>query len=1301
MKALWLGFSLLFLLSGSVSFARQSAMKLSAEQMKILKEELANRGKALAGESAKDNIPFSEGTTDLLGTADELYAYGYLSLDQLNSFSKELSKRSQEELCKKSEPGKCGQRLAEIFEKLHKEKVKFKEPKCLAAGELASAGICCSPLAKLPAEEFKAQKSCKAESASCSSHGDCCSKLCNKENPSDKAGSCAPAMKCFEVAKKGQECGSKNARCIGDLFCAEVDFASSGIGGCLENTSQCSSNSDCCSDKCESGKCVEKRVCMACAVNGQKAGSKQECCPGLIKNESGVCVEDFPPLGSAMPETSMIDSFSKKAGKKIGQGIEAVFSLIFPKAAATTCELDSSGMTVGADGQAAQYKSCMDEAVKTENAEMRDRKVKRCEAMKEVFIKENKETGCKRRILKTFEEEGSKQEYRKMYNGAVLANVTKSNVDKCEFNSFKDAWIAKSDLARNAELAMMAFEIVHSGKGHDMILSGPELEPGKSQYWGRGIFERAQRIALKLRENRAKLVQKFLDIDKEMTCKCLATFGAEKLGKAELFGAQCGGVSDYVTKDKVQGAPQGGEGSDGIGMEDQSKMAESGEGEASEKTRIDKGAVGISNEKLLVEWLALRKDAQIVNFTDNSRLEQELMDLSEFIKNYPWAETPTSKRNKYELYSYKRWWRSGFARFVRGMGGLTLGLTGSPTLSALFGDTDREKYKGAGMRFDSVTNIQKMYEKKQITKTTRDSLFGLFNGNPENEPNIEEPQTRGTHCIKRRLGVCLRRANTYRRDLYWPYFDNSKISSPKMAKNRCRIHGNSTSCIKSVYNVDHNFEYSQGLGPLKDHPLLDVPLPISVGEVYKVEEVRNGKTYADLLSEAFEKRGLPAAKNSQGRTVGSKVKKASYHESFKYKVFNHAPDLKQFAIDQGRWKPLKFNDYKSEFLKGVKDYAMCRDLKEDGCVKHSPELVKNRESAVGLGHLFEKEEDAEDFAKYVYEMHVVYPKMSAGGRIGYPTRGLNAYYQTMAYNLRLMGSLALERAGKVNDLYNLYLSDLEKRKSDYQGLGAADEGIQSRNVEVGQRVWDEIETLDFSNSGTIEAFSSNVSDFEESGAFAGADLEVAQAVASHALRNLKEKKKKEEYEKKYGASDRGKRRRSAADSLAAALGRPLDRMSMTVGGQTFGAGTSSSLASSKQSNQEKEKNGKNGINNGGNPFEWPATTATYKASRTTTYGQSGYGSGANEEGASLNIGLSDSEARAILNAAERDSSLEEVLPGDSLWNVVSKAYKRNLSRVLLLRDDIRDREGPGPAAKEEIKDSEKAKLQKLLESQAN
>lgn len=1246
MKALWLGFSLLVFLSAQLLYAGNAQVKLSSAELSDIQKQISTYGEAL-GMEAKDNgvaLKYSAIAPELLDIGEALYSQGYFSLKNLMDFKGQIGVIADQNVCELTdEPSLCGQNVAKVFTSFHQSNIKNQEPFCVGENGLATAGACCQGLEKRSFINFSAAGSCKKQAQTCTEHTDCCSRSCEKIGDSS-VGQCAEALSCYKLKAEGANCSKGSPYCQEGLTCLPMDSSLETLGACQAEKSQCKEDSECCSGDCHMGQCVEKSLCSNCAGLGQRPTSGQKCCEGTYKNKNGLCIQKLAPMSV---------EFKKNKRPAFVSIFASILNFIMPSAYAESCVVDNMGMT---SAQAAEFKSCMDAAVGY-GGPKRARESAKCDKIRKDALKANEGLNCSEQKLSDFGEEATREEYRRMHKTAILAEVEKSDVKKCEFNSFKDSWVARSNLARNAEIAIMGFEFVHSGKGEDMITSGQPLEAGKNQYWGKSIFSRAQKVAMQLRENRYKLVDKYKSIDEEMTCKCLAVFGAEKMGKQEFFAKYCGGEAEYVTEEGVR---------DG----ENNEVAEK-EGEAGDYSTMDKASAGLSLEKLLIEWLGLRRDAQLAYATDTSKLEEELMDLSEFIGNYPWIETPTLERKTHKLHDFTVWWPAGIVRIFTGGGG-----SGSEV-----------------KQLDYWSHFDGMKGRGQINDVTWGTLTGLFNGNKDVEPNVEDPETRGRYCLKRVVGVCLKRAKDYQRNLLYPYFDNANIHQPKKKENRCKLNGLATSCIKSVFTVDHEFKYGE-LEEIKNHPLLDVPLPITVSaNAYPAEELEGGKTYAQALNDAFVNDALPAMKKTDDKYLGGgKIKKRSYHKSMRYYIFRDPVDVKKFALKQGNWTPKKFNDYKGAFLKGAKRYALCKDLSESDCAQHSKELLGSEGKALGFGNIFENESDAMDFANYVYEMHVVFPRMSLGGRIAYPTLGLNAYYASMAHNLRLIGSLALKRSLDSTTQYDLYMADFEKRKGDYKGLGSADQGTASKNVDPTQKAWSALKTLDFDSPASIKAFGAKIQGYEKSGELGGAQLQALKGAYQHAINGERAKANEEEFKKIAGVKG-GNPKLAKAIS---ALNSPLENIGLSVGGKNLGAGSGlNQSASTSDKSQNDIKKEKQKLNTYVSDFRDQGVS--YSAQPNANYSDSSYD--IDDKGGPLTGALSSAEVKAVLEAAGKDESLE-ASPGDSLWRTVSKAYKRNLSRVLVLRSDL-DSKKPsslgGSEPMEKIKSSEQKELKKLLE----
>src|SRR5690606_31602837 len=90
-----------------------------------------------------------------------------------------------------------------------------------------------------------------------------------------------------------------------------------------------------------------------------------------------------------------------------------------------------------------------------------------------------------------------------------------SDAKECRFNSLKDDWNDASNLEKNAEVTLRAFEYIYSGKGSDWW-----KEDNKNT-----IFQRLQELSKKLRLNRHAYIESLKQNDTKMTCLCIAAFG--------------------------------------------------------------------------------------------------------------------------------------------------------------------------------------------------------------------------------------------------------------------------------------------------------------------------------------------------------------------------------------------------------------------------------------------------------------------------------------------------------------------------------------------------------------------------------------------------------------------------------------------------------------------------------------------------------------------------------------------------------------------------------------------------------
>lgn len=1315
MKALLLGISFIALF-GAKAFAASNLVKLTSDQQSDILNYMDGLGKtygnmeALLNSDGDQEEParFTYGghKEDLMDLMTDLYVAGYVTQSQLNKFKALIDQKANQQLCDPNpltnmNGQQCGGALKAFWLGFYNSEIKYKEPSCKQEDKLTSAGACCEGVYKLPELEPLGSLPGKKRGESCQAHSECKSQVCEKDD--EGGGKCGQVYRCFKLIEENKECSPKrpycapscdpsDPNCASGIECMLYDYNSSGVGECKSEGLSCGGDNECCSDKCSGGKCVKKMVCSQCVKQGLPKGNG-DCCPGLRESMGGTCIQDFPPF--TLPGNVKVE--------KKGPGIfEKLISILLPSAHAYVMPNDPDGgggggggttgtngnsgdsggeCQVGADqlndAQRAQVEKCITGSgiVGSDSADDIENKTSACAEMKQEFIKANEASGCVETAM-------SRRDYRDLYNMPEILSKTFSDVKKCEFNSHNDAWRGRSYLARNAELALRGFEVVYSGKGGDMIVSGEELENGKQQYFGKSIFERAQSIAGKYRRNRRELVEQFRELDLEMTCKCLAVFGPNNFdsNKQAYFSQNCSAESGYVTEE---------------GIRENRNDQQATEGEVNGYTELDKGAVGISHEKLMVEWLGLRREMQLRHFANNEELEEEMKDLSEFVTNYNWSETPETEMKDHVVQDFHLIYpASGFFRII--LGAI---LSVFDFIIDLFGTLlGFEGTFGGHNTADFSLAAPSAAESAKIAKES--TIAGMYTG-ASHDPVIEDRQTADDKCWN---WTCLREYDKYKRVLKYPYFDNKKISSTLSdSSNHCEVNGSASNCVKSAYLVSQLYTDGQTRTQMyKTQPLLDVTLPITVNQnAYRFENIKDGTTYAKALNYSFTQDALATVKERSKSWFkyksgkGFYQKKRRYNDNVRMEVLQNQAVLSRFAIDNGTWSPGFFNEKKEAFINGVKEYALCKNLNE--CAKHSKTLLgpneDERNKAIGFGFLFEDESDAKLFAEYVYQMHLIWPRIGANGRFGYPTLGMDAYFQTMYYNLMLAGSLALKQTIETQQMYDLYLSDWEKRKGDYQGLGGAEQGTVSSNVEIDEGVFKELKTLEFRNAASVNAYKSKINDYEKNGKFGEAGISALRAVANHALRRIEQDEKRAHYDKTAGATVRGKQKDKAAASFLENFNSPLKSMPLKVGGKDLGSQSLSAPApaTAKNAAPKKVKEARPEPTVASNYKPSFSNYAPAAPSKSYDYGDSGAG---------LNQDLTNEEAQVMISAASGDKTLEERYDNDSLWNVVSKAYKRNLAKVLVLKSDIRRAqiEEEEPSKEVEISDKDKEELQKLLEN---
>ncbi|MDD4973037.1 MAG: hypothetical protein PHY93_01735 [Bacteriovorax sp.] len=149
-------------------------------------------------------------------------------------------------------------------------------------------------------------KLCKRGGRECKDNGDCCSSSCTLIKKLNKR-FCVEVNRCFRPLNLGMSC-ILNPVC-GEGECLAFNSKTSGVGECKDKNKSCKKNSDCCSNSCNSNKCIEAYVCKDCMINGKRPSRGQKCCEGLYLNDKGMCVPDAPPFVIPQVKIKLIQKF--------------------------------------------------------------------------------------------------------------------------------------------------------------------------------------------------------------------------------------------------------------------------------------------------------------------------------------------------------------------------------------------------------------------------------------------------------------------------------------------------------------------------------------------------------------------------------------------------------------------------------------------------------------------------------------------------------------------------------------------------------------------------------------------------------------------------------------------------------------------------------------------------------------------------------------------------------------------------------------------------------------------------------
>jgi hypothetical protein len=1141
-------------------------------------------------------------------------------------------------------------------------------------GENASYRICKEgsdpPLGKLHNDKKANPNNLGMKDEACNEHTDCLSMVCNRTGADPETGAdlvgneinkgvCAQYDECYAAGGDGDECSHMAPLCQEGLQCLTIDYNSSNVPTCKILRRSCTEDTECCSDKCMSGECVEKMACLSCTVEGVEPSGDKECCPGLIPGIDGKCRAMLPPF--VLPDANTMDNLMSDAGNadytysedytKRDQCIDPCnevkhLPVNFPAEAGlgeikTRAQLEleevmcSTTAARAGDNFDAVYNACLDAKVRVHVQKLTN------------YFK------SKDMIAKIDE---SQLEYNKTYGIPAFTPPGRSDPKDCHFNSLND-WIHNSsNLQRNAEIALAAMEIAFSG-------------PAANTYFKDGdkgdINQRFKVLGTKIKEVRGQFRQAMADADIRMTCNCMMIKGEDYIKANQDRFQYC--TADVLGDSSVQDDFPGDGDLHQAWLQDQKElMAALGiiEDEDTDNTQSftnsGMGAAGLTGQGLLLQWLGERKKARMEMFEAIASVESDLYELGEYLDTDPWLKGQV-KASPEKVYSfvyrkYRDWvkWVVAIVMISVALVLLSIPPLQSMALGALAG------FAGYGFMVGAVALITSLfnggvepgtYEFYVDKNKTRISSFNAIREKFRVDRHVQFPENE----------ICNAKgfANTCIKNYVLAYPDPYQVNNPEYKPWMDKIEG--------AYLIDFHLPETFPATPevsLEMNP--DLPGRMELGYNYGFNIFKT-KGPSGTQRERYLKRN-PFFEDTFTMTNQWKAKSGFVTE----------PDVTQNKL------LIAFTPWNGDIV----------DAEGKLVPKHhfdNPKIEAYKNAVIeyintrGLDYLFASTGEKKLFASYVYNIHLLFPKLSGTHELAYPMRGLKTYTMGMHYQFMLLGSLNANKAVDLDALLGAQLSDWSSKFSKYNAeFIKTVVGKGSKNAKKRRKLFAAFRALDLATGAGLEDFEKMVNGMKTSdqeGASAG--LSGFEAAARFAKRSRQAKKKEENWNKQM----KGNKRKKAIERAVANFKKTFSTPTNYGGGGSSSAPSVAATNNSGTSRSSKKKS-----------YNFPSFGSKKKARRGgyggPSFGSSRGSSNSGDDYSSSNLGAGDSEVDNMISAAKKDKSLYELDPNDTLFTVVSKAYKRNLDLILVRRAAV-VLEGKAPS-KPKIDDSKKAELKELL-----
>jgi hypothetical protein len=698
----------------------------------------------------------------------------------------------------------------------------------------------------------------------------------------------------------------------------------------------------------------------------------------------------------------------------------------------------------------------------------------------------------------------SKEDYVSRYNIPGIRVGARSNIDKCLFDTAKDNWMDYSNIHRNAELFLRAFEASSSGAltPDYWYLRSPTAT---SDLHTKSLNQRVQEIMTLIRANRMKQSEQLKHLDLLMMCQCMYTQGPDKFPKEQqsAFYAFCTGQSENkicraedivapntsmkdtlrVPGSEIPAFEQGEEFPDYVSLHlsrlEKSAQQNSASLGGSSVENLDSSAAGINHEEVLVRWLRLRSCNQLDIFLDVEKVETSVDTLSKDVQRAGKEDDPT----------LLRYWNDR-------LGEMRANGVDENIIKFYENDTEKTKYFRGYVATESKFHEYEVREPRwfhpisairRIAKTmgiggkvalvapnyvwNKLGLTGngvtvpggstqtnlVVWGFIKDFPNVmvEDRMIHKRSCGRLRMYNCKK----YVRILHWPAFSNSLglerlLPFSKIPANSClenlRLVRNHSSQAQKCSGLFKGTMCSQNfLRPIDDPSIKNDPQYQTKWAPFMKETMMMDPLFPDLMGEVMRTKinWLQALHTGMEKgcqwlsTIGRK--EIQFEDKFQF-----VPDLTPWfqngkIVNEFAMTEARIEDYKA----AVQKYAFCDDLQKCGA-KHFDATTGVAKGFSDIftyqdekGNFVEDKPQAQIFSNYVYQHHFLARTLSEKPGLGYPLRFQETYFNALLYNFKILSSLAVRRGMEMDDGVRLYGDDLAVRRGQYQ-LGASNRGVK-------------------------------------------------------------------------------------------------------------------------------------------------------------------------------------------------------------------------------------------------------------------